>query len=76
MLFHIIRSGNNISWSRPLSHELFKKLLSVYSRILSHTLEKNISISECSWGYRQHINMGIVSYVSSCPLLGLVKVAV
>ena len=33
-------SGENIRLTRPLSHELFKKVLSVYSPIQSHTLTK------------------------------------
>ena len=35
--------------THTLSHELCKKVLSVYSPVLSHTLE-NIKHFECSWG--------------------------
>ena len=55
------RSGENIRLTRPLSYELFKKVLSVF---FSHTIpyiEKILSTSECSCSYRLAMEMGIVS---------------
>ena len=69
------RSDKIISLTRPLSHELFKKVLSVY---FSHSLpyiDKILSTSECSLSYRPPIEMGIVSYVSSFPQLDLIKLS-
>ena len=34
------RSGENVRLTRPLSHELFEKVLSIVSPILYHTLKK------------------------------------
>ena len=54
-------SGENIRLTRSLSHELFKKVLSVYSPIQSHTvIDKILSTSECNWGYGLAKEMGIV----------------
>ena len=55
-------SGENIRLTRPLSHELFKKVLSVYSPIQSNTyIDKILSPSECSWGYGLATDMEIIS---------------
>ena len=69
-------SGKNIQLTRSLSHELFNKVLSVLSTILSHTnIEKILSTSECSWGYGPPIEMGIVSEISSHDQLSVVKLS-
>ena len=54
--------GVNIRLTRPLSHELFKKVLSVYSPIRTIPyIDKILSTSECSWDYGLATDMGIVS---------------
>ena len=71
------RSGKSIKLTHLLSNELYKKVLSVniVFPMLSY-IENIISTSKCRNGtsYGLHTNMEIVSYVSSCPQLGLVKV--
>ena len=52
-----------------------KRCLAFYSHILSHTLKKILSTSECSWGHRPRIEMGIVLAFRSCHQLGRVKVS-
>ena len=68
-------SGENIKLTRSLGHELWKMVLSVISPILSHTLKKIFNTSECSCGYGPCIEMGNVSYVSTHPQLGPVKIS-
>ena len=54
------RYGENMKLIRRLSHELYKKVLNVFSPILPY-IETILSTSECSYGYKQDTEMGIVS---------------
>ena len=50
----------------------------VIGTYFSYTLpyiDKILSTSEYSSSYGQHMEMGVVSYVSSCPQLGLVNIS-
>ena len=44
-------------------------LLTFNSPLLSHTWKKTLSTTECSSGYRQHTEVGVVSAFSSCHQL-------
>ena len=54
------RYGENIRLIRHLSHELYKKVLNVFFYTLP-CIETILSTSECSYGYKQDTEMGIVS---------------
>ena len=76
----IAESGKKYQIDEPLSHVIFKKVLSIllsYSLpyVLSHTLKKILNTSECNWGYGSPIDMGIISEFSSMPQLGLSKIS-
>ena len=55
----------------------YAKRCSVFCFLYSpiHTLKKILSTSECNWGYRPPIEIGIVSEVSSRPQLALSKIS-
>ena len=55
------RYGENIRLIRHLSHELYKKVLNVFFSYTLPYIETILSTSECSYGYRQDTEMGIVS---------------
>ena len=55
------RYGENIRLIRHLSHELYKKVFSIFFSYTSLTLKQYLSTSECSYGYKQDTEMGIVS---------------
>ena len=68
-------SGENIKLTRSICHALWKMVLSVQFSYSLPYIEKILSTSECSCGYGPCIEMGIVSYVSTCPQLGPVKIS-
>ena len=70
-----VMSGENTKLTHSLCHELWKIVLSVLFSYSLPCIEKILSTSECSCGYGPCIEMGIVSYVSTRPQLGPVKVS-
>ena len=66
--------GENIKLTLLFSHELYKKVLSVCFSYTLPCIEKILSTFECSWRYGPHLEMEFVSYASSCPQLGMVKI--
>ena len=68
-------SGENIKLTRPLYHELWKMVLSILFSITIPYMEKTLSTTECSSGYRPHTEVGFVSAFSSCHQLCLVKIS-
>ena len=69
-------SGENIKLTCPLCHELWKMVLSIlFSRTYTLDMEKVLSTTECSSGYRPHTEVGVVSAFSSWNQLCLVKIS-
>ena len=62
----------NIKLTRLLSHDLYRKVRSVFFSYTPQYIEEILGTSECRNGYGTHTEMEIVSCVSSCPQLGLV----
>ena len=55
-------SGKSFRLTRPIPHELFKKVFKVFSPIRTIPyIEKKLSTFECSWGYGPPIEMESVS---------------
>ena len=71
-LMPLARFGRNISLTYPLSHELCKKVFSIYFSYSLPYIVNLLSTSECNQGYMPHIEMGIILQFSSCHQLGLV----
>ena len=70
-------SGENIKLTRPLCHELWKMVLSIkflFFYTLPH-VEKTLSTTECSSGYRSHMKVGAISTFISSHQLCLVKIS-
>ena len=62
-------SGENIKLTCPLCHELWKMVLSVLFSYTLPYMEKALSTTECSSGYRPHTELGVVSAFCSCHQL-------
>ena len=68
-------SGENIKWTRSLCHELWKMVLSVLFSSTPPYMEKTLSTTECSSGYKWHTKVGVVSGFGLCHQLCLVKIS-
>ena len=72
---HAYMSGGNIKLTRPFCHELWKMVLRVLFYYTLPYMEKTLSTTGCSSGYRLHRKVKVVSPFSSCHQLCLVKIS-